>query len=191
MKISPWNYFESFGKFSASVFCEDFADGFVHVDDPLVVKTIIRRSLSGQWLGGRYGVITIRPSGGQPPAGPTAAPGLAALRTYLVFLVTINQWRYFVTMSAWRWLDLVHLGHDDPLRRVRTLRVDLGFLLRDFLHDDVGQRAGCLGGLQGEVEGEVGVDSTIRRTIWKAKIVNRQKQKVWNWLQGVLKKGTA
>jgi hypothetical protein len=32
----------------------------------------------------------IRPSGGQPPAGLSAVLGLATLRAYLVFLVTIN-----------------------------------------------------------------------------------------------------
>jgi hypothetical protein len=56
---------------------------------------MIRRALNG----GRYGVITIRPTGGQPPAGPSATRGLAALSatrglaalwTYLVFLVIIN-----------------------------------------------------------------------------------------------------
>jgi hypothetical protein len=45
---------------------------------------VIRRSLCN------YGVITIRPTDGQPPASLSAARGLAALRAYLVFFVTIN-----------------------------------------------------------------------------------------------------
>jgi hypothetical protein len=36
-------------------------------------------------------VIMISPAGGQPHSGLSAAPGLAALRAYFVFLVTINK----------------------------------------------------------------------------------------------------
>jgi hypothetical protein len=45
----------------------------------------------------------IRPSGGQPPAGLSAAQGLATLRAYLVFLIIINKWCYFLTWSAKPW----------------------------------------------------------------------------------------
>jgi hypothetical protein len=36
------------------------------------------------------GVITINPAGGQPPGGLLAARGLATLRAYLVFSITID-----------------------------------------------------------------------------------------------------
>ena len=54
----------------------------------------------------------MRPSGGQPPAGLSAAQGLAALRAYLVFLadeivghaawgVRRMAWAYGVGRMAW------------------------------------------------------------------------------------------
>jgi hypothetical protein len=43
-----------------------------------MVSSMIRGTLNGWELGGRYGVIMIRPAGGQPPAGLSAARGLAA-----------------------------------------------------------------------------------------------------------------
>jgi hypothetical protein len=52
--------------------------------------SMIRGTLNGQLLGGSYGVITISPLGSQPPAGLSAARGLAALRAYLVVSVTID-----------------------------------------------------------------------------------------------------
>jgi hypothetical protein len=44
------------------------------------VNSMIRGTLNGKKLGGPYGVITIRPVGGQPPAGLSAALGLADRR---------------------------------------------------------------------------------------------------------------
>jgi hypothetical protein len=41
-------------------------------------KAMIRQTLKG----GRYGVITIHPSGGQPPAGLSAAQRVATLRAF-------------------------------------------------------------------------------------------------------------
>jgi hypothetical protein len=38
-----------------------------------------------------YGLLTIRPAGGQPPTGLLAAWRLAALKANLVILVTMNK----------------------------------------------------------------------------------------------------
>jgi hypothetical protein len=51
----------------------------------------------------------IRPLGGQPRAGLSAAMGLATLRAYLVFLATINyQYSFF---------DIDFTGIDDQGRK--------------------------------------------------------------------------
>jgi hypothetical protein len=49
---------------------------------------------------GHQGVIMIRPVGGQPPAGLSAARGWTAHRAYLVVLLTINYCYNFSTLSA-------------------------------------------------------------------------------------------
>jgi hypothetical protein len=46
-----------------------------------------------EWMvirGPLKGAITIRPEGGRPPAGRQAGRGLAIVRAYLMFLITIN-----------------------------------------------------------------------------------------------------
>jgi hypothetical protein len=62
----------------------------------VVVSTMIRGTLNGWKLGGRYGVIMIRLSGGQPPIG---RPVVGHPRAYLVVKDTINQKYSFLTFS--------------------------------------------------------------------------------------------
>jgi hypothetical protein len=47
---------------------------------PLCVRNFLCQTLKISKVSSRYGVVTIRPSGGQPPAGLLAARGLAARR---------------------------------------------------------------------------------------------------------------
>jgi hypothetical protein len=58
------------------------------------VAAVSRQTLNGKWSGGSEGVITIRPEGGQPPAGLSAglsaARGMAALRAYFVFSISVT-----------------------------------------------------------------------------------------------------
>jgi hypothetical protein len=60
------------------------------VEGVLEVDAMIWQTLSGYYLESCLGVITIRTSGGQPPTGLSAVWGLATLRAYLVFSVTID-----------------------------------------------------------------------------------------------------